>query len=114
MGSSQYSQPDVVTRGLGPAVIAICFVSMLPAVAKEPLRRHVAHVTGGYQGDLADGYGRVHMPYALARKYPNAATDWRWQWVFPQRSRCSGGIGQTRGLPHATSLVRNALAGRWV
>lgn len=29
------------------------------------------------------GYGGVHLPYALDRKYPNAATESAWQWLFP-------------------------------
>jgi integrase len=33
--------------------------------------------------DLSNGFGAVHMPYALDRKYPNAGRDWGWQWVFP-------------------------------
>src|SRR4030042_3530361 len=37
--------------------------------------------------DLADGWGRVQLPTALARKYPKAPADWRWQWVFPQATR---------------------------
>jgi len=35
---------------------------------------------------LADGFGRVHLPGALARKYPGAASEWRWQYVFPAGS----------------------------
>lgn len=35
------------------------------------------------QNDLAQGYGRVYLPYALAEKYPNANVEWGWQWVFP-------------------------------
>ncbi len=27
------------------------------------------------------------MSYALDRKYPNAASEWGWQWVFPQKNR---------------------------
>lgn len=37
--------------------------------------------------DLADGWGRVFLPDALDRKYPNAPKEWRWQWVFPQENR---------------------------
>ena len=33
--------------------------------------------------DLADGFGCVYLPHALARKYPNAAREWVCQWVFP-------------------------------
>jgi hypothetical protein len=36
-----------------------------------------------HQRDLADGFGSVFLPHALAAKNPHAATDWRWQWVFP-------------------------------
>jgi len=41
----------------------------------------------GWVRRFADGFGRVHLPTALARKYPNAAADWRWQYVFPAGSR---------------------------
>jgi site-specific recombinase XerD len=37
--------------------------------------------------DLVDGFGEVYLPYALARKYPHAARDVRWQYVFPARQR---------------------------
>ncbi len=40
-----------------------------------------------HQNDLASGWGRVLMPYALARKYPNASREWSWHWVFPQQNR---------------------------
>jgi len=33
--------------------------------------------------DLAHGAGWVELPWALARKYPNAGREWPWQWVFP-------------------------------
>jgi len=62
-------------------------LTMLPEAVKAPLREHLARVRRIHQRDLADGYGRVSLPYALARKYPNAASDWGWQWVFPQESR---------------------------
>ena len=25
----------------------------------------------------------VYLPFALARKYPRAPTEWAWQWLFP-------------------------------
>jgi integron integrase len=61
--------------------------TMLPQSVKEPLRQHLEGVRKTHRRDLADGWGRVQMPYALAKKYPNAASDWSWQWVFPQQSR---------------------------
>jgi hypothetical protein len=36
---------------------------------------------------MAEGYGRVDLPYALARKLPNANREWCWQFVFPQDRR---------------------------
>jgi len=62
-------------------------VTMLPETLKGPLREHLKRVRRIHECDLAEGYGRVAMPDALARKYPNAAAEWRWQWVFPQGSR---------------------------
>ena len=58
-------------------------VTMLPTAVKEPLRRHLAGVRTQYQRDLENGYGGVSLPYALERKYPQAAREWGWQWVFP-------------------------------
>lgn len=37
--------------------------------------------------DLDFGYRQVYLPYALAEKYPQAASDWGWQWVFPAATR---------------------------
>jgi integrase len=39
-------------------------------------------------GDLAAGYGRVTLPDALTRKYPNADREWGWQFVFPASRVC--------------------------
>ncbi len=38
--------------------------------------------------DLAKGVGRAVLPFALDRKYPNASTDWAWQFVFPAARIC--------------------------
>jgi site-specific recombinase XerD len=45
------------------------------------------HVIGREVGDLDDGWGRVLLPDALDREYPNAPKEWRWQWVFPQENQ---------------------------
>jgi integron integrase len=55
----------------------------LPEKAVEPLREHLMRVRELHQSDLAQGYGEVYLPDALSRKYPNAAKEWRWQYVFP-------------------------------
>jgi hypothetical protein len=38
--------------------------------------------------DLDAGLGRVVLPDALVRKFPNAAREWRWQFVFPASRIC--------------------------
>ena len=38
-----------------------------------------------YKQDLAAGHGEVYLPYALDRKFPGAAKEWGWQYVFPAR-----------------------------
>jgi hypothetical protein len=45
----------------------------------EPLKQHLARVGRQHQQDLHRGYGTVHLPNALARKYPNASREWGWQ-----------------------------------
>jgi integron integrase len=51
-----------------------------------PLQRQIEYAIALHAKDLAKGYGTVSMPYALAEKYPNAAADIRWFWVFPSRN----------------------------
>jgi integron integrase len=58
-------------------------VTMLPEKLKEPLKLHLNRVKALHQEDLALGFGSVYLPFALARKYPNAAKAWVWQYVFP-------------------------------
>jgi integron integrase len=58
-------------------------VTMLPAVVKEPLASHLERVRTIHRADLEAGFGRVLLPDALARKYPNADREWGWQWIFP-------------------------------
>jgi integron integrase len=49
------------------------------------LREHLEKVRLRHQEDLKVGFGSVYLPGALERKYPNAAREWRWQYVFPAR-----------------------------
>jgi len=48
-----------------------------------PLQTHLAEVKALHDKDLRTGLGSVYLPEALQRKYPNAAKEWRWQFVFP-------------------------------
>ncbi len=57
--------------------------TVLPERLHGPLRRHLKKVKAQHEVDCAEGVGGVYLPDALAEKYPNAATEWRWQYVFP-------------------------------
>jgi len=86
-------------------------VTVLPAVAKQPLAQHLLRVKRQHDSDLALGAGWVELPWALARKYPNAGRQWPWQWVFPA-TRCyiDQATGQRRRHHlHETVLQRAIL-----
>jgi len=61
-------------------------VTTFPPSLQSPLEAHLVHVRIVHEGDLANGYGEVYLPHALARKYTNAARQWQWQYVFPAQS----------------------------
>jgi integron integrase len=58
-------------------------LTLFPEALHTVMRDHLEHVRMLHEHDLATGYGRVYLPCALARKYPNANREWRWQYVFP-------------------------------
>ncbi len=62
-------------------------VTMLPESLVQPLREHLHSARRVHERDIAEGWGRVELPGALERKYPNASAAWEWQWVFPQQRR---------------------------
>jgi integron integrase len=62
-------------------------ITLLPATVKEPLVAHLQQVRQVHLQDLRAGAGRVQLPDALARKYPNADREWGWQWVSPAPTR---------------------------
>jgi len=55
----------------------------LPAIVAADLAAHLEVVKRQHDMDLRHGAGWVELPWALARKYPNAGREWPWQWVFP-------------------------------
>ena len=61
-------------------------ITALPESAKTDLKEHLVYVKHLHQSDLDAGYGRVYLPYALARKYPNAKREWGWQYAFPSKT----------------------------
>ncbi|KAA0251467.1 integron integrase [Acidobacteria bacterium ACD] len=89
--------------------------TMLPAALKEPLQLHLRRVRALHDRDLAEGLGAVWLPNALARKSPEAATSWAWQYVFPAAARSRdprGGALRRHHLDESTvqRAVRAALA----
>ena len=85
-------------------------LTMLPAAVVVPLREHLIRVRETHQRDVNEGYGRVFMPYALERKYPSAARDWKWQWVFPQARRWRNHNRGEQGRHHIdASIIQRAV-----
>ncbi len=62
-------------------------VTVLPENLLLPLQAHLEKVKALHERDLDAGFGEVYLPDALARKYPNAARTWGWQYVFPSSVR---------------------------
>jgi integron integrase len=62
-------------------------VTILPEQLVDPLHQQFAKARAIHETDLAEGFGRVYLPFALARKYPTAECEWCWQYVFPATRR---------------------------
>jgi integron integrase len=62
------------------------WVSLFPKGMHAELQQHLERVKELHCQDLAAGHGEVHLPHALARKYPKAGKDFRWQYVFPSKT----------------------------
>ena len=72
-------------------------VTVLPDLLAPSLVDHLARVKALHESDLAASCGAVYLPYALERKYPNAASEWGWQYVFPTaRLSVDPRTGETR------------------
>ena len=85
-------------------------VAMLPQTVQQPLREHLQAVGWTHDKDLREGYGKVELPHALTRKYPKAASEWRWQYVFPQRGRWVNQRTGEQGRHHVDeSIIQKAL-----
>lgn len=61
--------------------------TVLPRSLQESLHREVERARRLHQSDLAEGCGATWLPYALARKYPNADREFGWQYAFPSVRR---------------------------
>jgi integron integrase len=83
-------------------------VTMLPAIARPALAKHLTRVRALHQRDLAEGAGRVALPDALDRKAPSWATELAWQWLFPasRRYRDTESGEERRHHVHETAVQR--------
>jgi len=85
-------------------------LTVLPQSLVPALQEHLLGVRSLHRSDLAAGWGRVLMPYALDRKYPNASREWAWQWVFPQQNRWRDRESRAQGRHHLDpSVVQKAV-----
>ena len=98
----------VVRRGKGQKDRRV----MLPEAVRDRLRAHLDVVRDRHARDLAAGLGRVVLPAALDRKFPNAPTEWRWQFAFPAGRICRDErYGPPSRFHLHESVVQRAVAG---
>lgn len=62
-------------------------LTMLPESLKDPLKKHLEKVRILHEQELKEGFGKVYLPFALEKKYPNAEREFGWQYVFPASNR---------------------------
>lgn len=82
----------------------------LPQNTVEALRAQLAKVRELHEQDLRDGYGTVHLPYALERKYPNTNKAFHWKYVFPSPTLSVDPRSGVRQRHHVyESVLQNAI-----
>lgn len=80
-------------------------VTILPATLTKPLQTQLELAKSIHRRDLTEGFGDACLPFALAQKYPNAQREWRWQFIFPAK---------TRSMDPRSGIVRRHHVGEWV
>jgi integron integrase len=90
-------------------------ITMLPERFQNQLKQQLQHARTLYEGDLKNGVAGVYIWPGLDRKYPNAAREWIWQYIFPSNRLSVDPRSHTtrRHHVHASSLqkaVKNAAA----
>ena len=79
----------------------------LPASLIPPLENQMRKARVFHEQDLAQGHGAVYLPYALARKYPSAAKEWAWQYLFPARDLSTDPLAGVLRRHHVDPSVVN-------
>ena len=80
-------------------------LTLLPDSLISELQFHLQTVALIHQKDLKKGFGEVYLPYALARKYPTAAREWIWQYLFPALSLSTDPVSKKTMRHHADPTV---------
>lgn len=82
----------------------------LPERLYEPLQRHFLWRKKLHVNDCLRGWGYVILPNALHRKYPNANTQFEWQFLFSSNNVRKDEItNQMRRWHCASSTIQKAL-----
>lgn len=81
-------------------------LTMLPRSLRERLQAQIERVRQIHKEDLAEGFGEVYLPHALAKKYPGAAIELGWQYLFPAARRS---VDPRSGIVRRHHVSENAL-----
>lgn len=74
-----FDRNEITVRGKGQRTR----LTMLPTDLHRTLKEQLRYVKKLHDKDLSNGFGSVYLPFALAKKYPNADRAWGWQYIFP-------------------------------
>lgn len=80
-------------------------ITVLPEIARGSLLRLIEHRRGVHESDLLEELGSVWLPNALLKKYPSAATEFAWQYVFASERRSCDPRSQLVGRHHMSDGV---------
>ena len=75
-------------------------ITVLPDRCRSELQDQIQCLRTLHEEDLEQGNGRVYLPHALERKYPNASADFAWQWLFPARQTSVDPVSGVRRRHH--------------
>ena len=85
-------------------------VTPFPSNLEPLIKNHLERVRLIHEQDMEAGFGAGYLPFALARKYPNASTEWGWQYVFPSKKLAvDPRSGMTRRHHADQSVINKAI-----
>lgn len=82
-------------------------VTLLPPKLCAPLNNRIRTIRAEYTKLALERRVPVSLPFALQRKYPDAATSLVWQWIFPSGNLCEDDTGRAvRHHIHISGIQR--------